>query len=118
MYEILSNTIHMKTEPIPYDAIVVSQKAGIELANKLSVILNKTSNKIDPERYESYFNIGNIYYHLKNYEMAVENFHKATLYASAFHLSHGYGVNFSEARLFRGSFEFNCRFKNSNFFNH
>ena len=49
MYEILSNTIHMKTEPIPYDAIVVSQKAGIELANKLSVILNKTSNETKDE---------------------------------------------------------------------
>jgi len=41
--------ILMKTEPIPYDAIVVSQKAGIELANKLSVILNKTSNETKDE---------------------------------------------------------------------
>lgn len=33
--------ILMKTDPIPYDAIVVSQKAGQELASKLSVVLSK-----------------------------------------------------------------------------
>ena len=33
--------ILMKTEPIPYDAIVVSQKSGNELASKLSQILSR-----------------------------------------------------------------------------